>query len=39
VHGDCCESARGRRFEVYLGSDKLLEIEDATFAGHGKVGL
>ena len=31
--------ARGNRFEVYLGSDKLLDVEDSTFSGIGKVGL
>ena len=32
-------TAKGSLFEVYLGSDKLLEVEDATFAGPGQVGL
>jgi hypothetical protein len=32
-------TARGSLFEVYLGSDKLLEVEDATFATAGKVGV
>lgn len=31
--------ARGHLFEVYLGSEKLLEVEDSTFSGIGKVGL
>ena len=30
---------RGDLFEVYLGSDKLLEVKDSTFSGIGKVGL
>ena len=30
---------RGNLFEVYLGSDKVLEVEDSTFSGIGKVGL
>jgi hypothetical protein len=30
---------RGNLFEVYLGSDKLLAVEDSTFSGIGKVGL
>ncbi len=30
---------RGNLFEVYLAGDKLLEVEDSTFAGTGKVGL
>ncbi|MFI5169935.1 MAG: hypothetical protein ACHQM7_06190 [Vicinamibacterales bacterium] len=32
-------NARGNLFEVYLGGDKLLEVEDATFAAAGKVGV
>lgn len=32
-------TARGSLFEVYLGSDKLLEVEDSTFAAAGKVGV
>jgi hypothetical protein len=32
-------TARGSLFEVYLGTDKLLEVEDATFAGPGRIGL
>jgi hypothetical protein len=32
-------TARGSLFEVYVGNDKLLEVEDATFAGPGQVGL
>lgn len=32
-------TARGHVFEVYLGGDKLLEVEDVTFSGTGKVGL
>jgi hypothetical protein len=32
-------SVRGNLFEVHLGSGKLLEVEDSTFAGSGKVGL
>ena len=32
-------TARGSLFEVYLGSEKLLEVEDGTFVGAGKVGL
>ena len=31
--------AQGQLFEVYLGERKLFEVEDATFAGPGKVGL
>jgi len=31
--------AQGNVFEVYLGTDKLLEIEDSTFSGAGQVGL
>ncbi len=31
--------ARGSVFEVYLGADKLMEVEDSTFAAPGKVGL
>jgi hypothetical protein len=32
-------TARGSLFEAYLGTDKLLEVEDSTFADAGKVGL
>ncbi len=31
--------ARGSRFEVHLGGEKLFEVEDATFAGPGKAGV
>ena len=31
--------ARGPLFEVYLGGEKLFEVEDATFATSGKVGV
>ena len=30
---------RGSLFEVFLGSDKLMEVEDSTFAGVGTVGV
>ncbi len=30
---------RGSLFEVYLGSEKLMEVEDSTFAGVGTVGV
>jgi hypothetical protein len=32
-------TARGSLFEVYLGSDKLLDVEDSTFTAAGKVGV
>jgi hypothetical protein len=31
--------ARGSRFEVLLGSEKLFEVEDATFSAPGRVGV
>ena len=30
---------QGNLFEVYLGGDKLLEVQDSTFAAAGKVGV
>jgi hypothetical protein len=30
---------RGKLFETYLNGEKLFEVEDATFAGAGKVGV
>lgn len=32
-------TARGNLFEVHLGSDKLLAVEDSTFSGAGRVGV
>jgi hypothetical protein len=34
-----CVIARGSLFEVFLNGQKLFEVEDATFAGAGSVGV
>jgi hypothetical protein len=39
VWGQLRVVAKGNLFEVYLGSEKLFEVEDSTFSGPGKVGV